>query len=635
MNQIYILAPTDEPVLAYAAREFARYARKIASARLRVKLLDQYQPGLPGIWLGVGAAFNGAADASIAPCNWDDGYQIKQIGDQLLIAGANGRSALFGVYAYFERLGARWVRPGPRGEWLPKLERLPVEPFEVVERPSYRHRGICIEGAPSIEHALGIVDWMAKRRMNTFFLQFQHAGTFWDRWYARSYNPYFGRPKRLTDEECYALDDQLIAAARQRGLIVHRVGHGWTAAAVGLRPFGWQTTEEQVAPDKQRWLAELGGRRELFHKTPINTELCYSHPPAYDALIGELAAYAQAHPEVDVLHFWLSDATNNKCECPDCAALSPADWYARLVNTLSERLHQIDPQRRFVFLSYFESWWPPEKQVIESNRGNAIFMFAPIARCFRHALADESCASDFPPQRPALNHVVMPRDNRTYTRFLHDWWKVFTGDSFLFDYHLIWAVHEQVMDTALGRVMHEDMRDLRQLGLNGMVSCQVLRSFWPTGLAMAAMAETLWNADAAWPDMQRRYFAAAYGDDAEVVEQCLAGLDALLSGAPPHERGPVLKADQPERVRAVAEYVRRGRPALALLMKSASAPAHRESLSLLLHHNRFLELLCGVLLGEVNAEDARAWLLRSERRVHASLDVPFLMGRHPVFSIQM
>ncbi len=248
-------------------------------------------------------------------------------------------------------------------------------------------------------------------------------------------------------------------------------------------------------PDKQRWLAELGGKRELFHKTPINTELCYSHPPAFDALIGELAAYAQAHPEVDVLHFWLSDATNNKCECPDCAALSPADWYARLVNTLSERLHQIDPQRRFVFLSYFESWWPPEKHVVESSRGNAIFMFAPIARCFRHALADETCASDSPLQRPALNHVVMPRDNRTYTRFLDNWWKVFTGDSFLFDYHLMWAVHEQVMDTALGQVMHEDMRDLKKLGLNGMVSCQVMRSFWPTGLAMAAMAETLWNAD--------------------------------------------------------------------------------------------------------------------------------------------
>ncbi|MCS7062371.1 MAG: DUF4838 domain-containing protein, partial [Anaerolineae bacterium] len=467
MNTLYILS--DEPAVSFAAREFARIVRTMTSKRLSTKRATHYEPAQPGIWLGLVPDFASAVDTSLAVSPWDDGFHLKQTREQLLIAGSNSRSVLFGVYAYFERLGARYVRPGTSGEWLPKLAVWPPQPFEVTERPAYRHRGVCIEGAPSVDHALGLVDWMAKKRMNAFFLQFRHAGAFWNRWYARAYNPYFGQPRTLSDEECYALDDQVIGAVKQRGMTVHRVGHGWTAAAVGLRPFGWEIADEHVAPDKQRWLAELNGRRELFHQIPINTELCYSYAPAFEGLLNEVVRYAQAHPEVDVLHFWLSDATNNKCECAECAALSPADWYARLVNALSERLYRLDPRKRFVFLSYFETWWPPEQTVIEAQSGNAIFMFAPIARCFRHTLADEACADDFPAQRPVLNQVAMPRCNSSYRRFLRDWQAVFRGDSFLFDYHLWTAEYAQLSDVEVARVLHEDMRSLRRLGLNGMV----------------------------------------------------------------------------------------------------------------------------------------------------------------------
>lgn len=625
MKTLYLLS--DDPVVVFAAQEFARYARKMASKRLSVKRATQYEPAQPGVWLGIGPDFAGAADPSLAPSRWDDGFQLKQTGDQLLIAGANARSVLFGVYAYFERLGARYVRPGPRGEHLPRLAAWPPQPFDLTERAAYRHRGVCIEGAPSVDHALGLIDWMARKRMNAFFLQFRHGGTFWDRWYAREYNPHFGQPRALTDEECYAMDDQVIAAAKQRGMMVHRVGHGWTAAAVGLRPFGWQTTDEQVAPDKQRWLAELNGRRDLFQKIPINTELCYSHPPAFEGLLDEVMRYAGAHPEVDVLHFWLSDATNNKCECAECAALSPADWYARLVNALSERLYQLDPARRFVFLSYFESWWAPEQTVIETKRGNAIFMFAPIARCFRHTLADDTCASDFPAQRPPLNQVSMPRDNHSYQRFLQDWWKVFSGDSFLFDYHLIWPVHAQLSDVELGRVLHQDMRDLRGLGLNGMVSCQVLRVFWPTGLPMTAMAEALWDAGSDWEQVKRDYFAAAYGEDAAWVETYLAGLEGVLYDLPAHEK-PILNAQQPERARAICDYLDRHADELTARHKRATGPVYRESLALLVHHLQCLKRLAGIVTGDQESAAARDWLLRSERRVHPFLDVPFLLGQH-------
>ncbi len=312
--------------------------------------------------------------------------------------------------------------------------------------------------------------------------------------------------------------------------------------------------------------------------------------------------------------------------------LTPPDWSARLVNALSERLYRIDTQRRFVFLSYFESWWPPERETISSERGNAIFMFAPITRCFRHALTDPDCASDFPLDRPALNHVGMPRGNQAYLRFLEQWRQAYAGDSFVYDYHLIWAVFEQLTDTAIARVLHQDMRDLGRLGLNGMVSCQVMRCFWPTGLAMAALAETLWNAGADWDALRKSHFAAAYGEEAGRVASYLDALDALLFSGPAHERGSVLTAGRADQARGVLAHVRKHRPDLTRMWRGAPDPARRESLSLLLHHNRLLELYCGALLGDVDAQALKTWLLRSERRVHPHLDVSFLMGRHALLS---
>ena len=215
-----------------------------------------------------------------------------------------------------------------------------------MEHPTYRHRGVCIEGATSLEHTLGMVDWCAKRRLNTVFLQFIHSGYFYNQWYERSYNPrHAGQP--LSDAEALAYDDRLIAAMKRRGLVFHRVGHGWTSAAFGMPRSGWVKETTPVPAEYTRWLAEVQGERKLFKEIPINTELCYSFQPAFDAFIETIVRYCEAHPEMDVVHVWLSDAFNNKCECAGCRELTISDWYARIINALSEALHRRTPRHAF------------------------------------------------------------------------------------------------------------------------------------------------------------------------------------------------------------------------------------------------------------------------------------------------
>ena len=380
----------DDLALAYAGRELARYLGKLTGTRPAVRAAGRVnaQPGTA--WLGICDRLPAPPTGALSPAPWDDGYAIWAEGGALYIAGRNARSVLFGVYAFLETQGVRFVRPGPAGEVIPAIADVTLPSTPIVEMAHYRHRGVCIEGATSLDHALGMVDWCAKRRMNTVFLQFIHSGYFYNQWYERKYNPKHAGAA-LTEAEALQYDDQLIAAMQRRGLIFHRVGHGWTSAAFGMPRSGWVTETAPVPPDAVRWLAEVKGERKLFADIPINTELCYSFQPAFDAFVETIVRYCEAHPELDVVHVWLSDAFNNKCECADCRPLTIADWYARIINALSEALHRRTPGTRFVFLAYFELWWAPEQVQIDDRHGNAILMFAPITRCFGHALGDPAC----------------------------------------------------------------------------------------------------------------------------------------------------------------------------------------------------------------------------------------------------
>lgn len=622
MKTINILSQSE--TVSFASHELARYLRRITSERLRVVPVAIYDPQQEGFWLGLPGSFTRGGWPDLSPSEWDDAFALKQTGTQIQIAGTNDRSVLFGVYAYLERLGVRWIRPGIRGEIIPLLDKLPSQRFSVRESASYRHRGICIEGAPSLEHAVNMVDWMCKRRMNSFFLQFRNSGTFWERWYSRYPTTKSGTAQTLVEQDYARFDTAVIAEVKKRGMVLHQVGHGWTAATVDLPTNGWQQTDREVTDAKRRWLAKVNGKREIHQKIPVNTELCYSHGPAFKAFIENVSTYGSLHPDIDVIHVWLSDAMNNKCECRDCATLSPSDWYVKLVNAIAGRLYRENPHQRFVFLSYFESWWAPEKLTVESEYGNAILMFAPISRCFRHTLFDETCTEPFTSERPALNNAEMPRSNKALVSLFSEWWKAFSGDSFLFDYYMWSGIHTQCSDISLARVIHDDMKALKQMHLNGVMSCQVLRSFWPTGLSMSAMADTTWNRSRSWRDIKNYHLTAAYGADADWVEQYLSQLEKIMLGKSSHAAATDLTRMAPDKLRQLESYLQENATELNGRRLKTANQIHRESFRILIHHNRFLLMTCRSRLGKLKPDDVSDWLMNSEPYIHPYLDVPAL-----------
>lgn len=608
--------------LAFAVDELTRSLAALSPPRA-----GALPAATPELRLGTFADFGAVAEwPTVAQPDLDDAIYIAVTALDGIIAGSNPRSVLLAAYRYLTELGYRWVRPGQDGEYLPPVASLGGTVW-VAEVAAYRHRGVCIEGAVSYEHVRDLIDWLPKVGCNCYFMQFREAFTFFERWYAHRENPLLPA-ENFTIEQARAFKVRLSGELVRRGLIFHDVGHGWTCDPLGLPGLGWEYAPPEVPPAVVPFLAEVDGRRELWRGVPINTQLCYSNAVVRRLVVDDIAAYVSAHPEVDLLHVWLADGTNNHCECADCRALRPADWYVRLLNEIDKRLTTLNLPTRIVFLIYVDLLWPPAVERLH-NQERFVLMFAPITRTYSAAFAVTAAPSQdaLPPYK--RNQLEFPRDVHENVAFLRAWQELFPGDSFDYDYHLMWDHYKDPGGVATAEVLHADIRGLAALGLNGLVSCQVQRAFSPTGLAMAVLGRTLWDRDLALRDIAEDYFLAAFGTDGRDCLTYCEGLSRLFD--PPYLRG----EKPPHDLAAAAAYARipatiaAFRPTIRRNLE-ASNRCHARSWHYLDRHADICLLLAEALRQRALGADAaahEAWLAtrqfvrEQEHDLHPVLDV--------------
>ena len=489
-----ICITTPHPVIRFAAHELARYLRKATgeavpivkkpdagSAVLRLALLDE------------------AAD--------DDRILIESVGQGYRLEGANPRSVLFAVYRYLHELGLRWIRPGARGEIIPRLDSSVRPGIHIDETPSYKYRTICIEGAPSQKHVTDLIDWMAKQGMNGYFVQFDlaRASGFWDRWYEHHDNPYL--PKEPLDLKL--VEKAVVAAMAKRGMRFESMGHGWIDAVLA---------DKALCADAKT-LALLNGKREP------GGHLCYSTLAVRQAMIDRIVEYARTHPNVSELHIWLADGSNNNCECDGCRDMRPADWYVLLLNEVDAALTTAGLATKLVFLIYVDLLWPPVEQRLR-NPERFVLMFAPITRTYRESLVDARADEPMTPYR--RNKLDFPQSAGGNLAYLKAWQQLFHGEGFDFDYHLIWAPYKDLAQFTLARVLHRDIRGLSRCGLHGFNSCQNMRQSFPHNLGMDVMAHTLWNKHVPFNRIVEETFTDAYGPDGPAVARFFRRMSALV-----------------------------------------------------------------------------------------------------------
>jgi hypothetical protein len=327
--------------------------------------------------------------------------------------------------------------------------------------------------------------------------------------------------------------------------------HGWDDVAKG-------PPSADVAP----FLAEVKGRRAFFRDKPLFTNLCYANPEVERKFIGCVADYAQSHPEIDFMHVWLADAANNFCECAECRKTRPSDRYVILLNGLDAELTRRALKTRIVFLAYLDMLWPPETERL-AHPERFVFMFAPISRAYDASYAqaqDASRSAVIPPFR--YNEVALPPTVAENMAFLWAWQPHAPCDSFCFDYHYYFGLPNDLAGMTLARVLHEDIRHLAPMGLNGLVSCQTLRSVLPSGFGMTVMGETLWNRECDLGALLADHFRAAFGEDGDACAAWLNKASEAIGLAKIHVAPPVVACAVAAALSAVAEEIGRFMPVI-------------------------------------------------------------------------
>lgn len=627
MTKFQVVPCGESPVVSFAAEELIRHFQMAGCSAFPGKWMPgkEQEPGVIRIGtvddVDSDNPFEGLKDAQL-----DDAVRIRVSREGGILAGSNERSVLLAVYRFLYELGFRWVRPGKDGVCAPEKGWKEKIPLALEERASFRHRGICIEGAESVENILDLLDWMPKVGYNAYFVQFDDAYIFLNRWYTHENNPLLP-PHPISRSEGTRMTEWIIEEAHRRGLMYHAVGHGWTTRVMGLCDGGWEKTQEPP-PETRGLLAEMDGKRTLFHGVPTNTNLCYSSPEVVERFAETVAEYARQHPETDYLHVWLADAFNNQCECPACREHLPTDLYIHILNEIDRRLTERGVRTRIVMLAYQELLWAPEKERLH-NPDRFVLMFAPISRSFEHSYAEP----EPPAQVPAYerNHITMPVGIAENTAFLRGWQKAFSGDSFDYDYHLGRAHYGDPGYQRISEVLWEDVRSLPALGLNGMMLCQEQRVGFPTWMPNYTGGMTLWNRSTDFKELTRDYFSHCFG---EGWEECLAYCE-LASRSFSMDFWNGKKVDREKVAARLESFLKEQKRYETSLPAWESAQEPVRSARRILHeHLRYARLFAQALLCRARGEEAAtrehwrafaAWIREHEMPLQPWLDVYRIM----------
>jgi len=536
MTTITIAKIGTNQTVNYAVDELVRLIRAIDS-RVFVdqRTYDSYDSEKPLLWVG--------KTDLVTPSESDDEILIDVKNGAGVITGANNRAVLIAVYRFMRELGCDWIRPGADGEVIPHFSVTEASlTVRVHETPSYRHRGICIEGSLGTEHIINMIEWVPRVGMNIYFVQNFYPVGFFRRWYSRLHNP-FEEGVNLTNDDFIHIWRRCEEEVLKRSLIYHGVGHGWTYHSFGI-PRDLKTDDDPRITDRYRsYMAMINGERRLDSRGIDGTQLCYSNPEVRSCIINMIADYCKEHPAMDVVHFWLADHANNNCECEECKKHRPSDYYVMMLNELDKKMDAAGLETKIVFLVYVDLLWEPVDFKIE-NSDRFLLMFAPISRTYTSALCDfeRMKKEDIPPY--VRNRLQLPKSVPQNVAHLAAWQEMFTGDGFIFDYHLMWDHFLDPGYMTCAKVLHRDMANLDSLGLNGSVSCQQQRCAFPTGLPNYAMAAALWNKEEAFENISARYFKAAFGEDGAAVEDYLAKISELFDSS-------FMRNDHPEAHRDV------------------------------------------------------------------------------------
>ncbi len=441
-----------------------------------------------------------------------------------IISGVNPRSVLLAVYEYLRRNGLRWLYPGVDGEYIPIKD---IEPVSFMIKPSCRYRGYANTSAASILQNLDLIDFLPKVGMNTFMVEFRVPVYYTTDYYNHKRNEKNRPAEKLTNEGILQWKRATECEAEKRGLVFHDVGHGFCIDPFGIDScYSWNITDESVIPEESRqYLAKIGGKRGLFGGVPVNTQFCMSNPEARMRVAKYVANYAKMHSNVDILHVWLADGFNNHCECEECIKSTPSDLYVELLNDIDGVMTEEGIETKIVFLAYVDTSSAPEYARI-NNQDRFIFMLAPFTRLYYDSIPKDGLRAENPPYK--RNDITLAGTLEEYLVYYNDWKKMFRGSSFAFEYHFCWNEMFDLSTFKFSKLINDEVRLYKSMGIDGMVEDGDIRPFFPNGLQFYTHARSQFDTSLTAEEIAEDYLFHAYGKDYKKFREFFESVERVL-----------------------------------------------------------------------------------------------------------
>ncbi|MBE6590308.1 MAG: DUF4838 domain-containing protein [Ruminococcaceae bacterium] len=510
MYRIYKI--TSHHVVDFAAEELKKYLRMMMPRCGEIEI--SYDPAATdGFRLGLLQDFS--LDTSEAKdTDLDDILHIDTDTEGGIIGGSNPRSVLLAVYRYLTINGCRWLFPGIDGEWIPVKD---IEAVKYHKMADCRYRGQCNEGAEYQPNMMEAIDFTPKIGMNIFMIEFDNPKAYYNYYYDHNKNA-SREAESVTAETVLQWKRQCEAEMSKRGLQFHDMGHGWTAMAFDADTTnGWVKTDEYDFPAEcTDYVAMINGERKLRDGVALNTNFCMSNPAARKKVALKIADYAQLATNVDYLHVWLADGSNNHCECEECRKKTPSDYYIDLMNDIDEELTARALKTRIVFICYVDTTWAPEKTKLR-NPDRFSLLVAAITRDYTQSVSPTLDDTGITLSPYVRNDLEFPKTVNEYLLHAKRWMKQCPVPALVYEYHFWLPQFRELGTLKAARMIYDDIRGYYANGYQGLIEDGSQRSFFPSGFAFYVYAETLFDTSVDFEALKEDYFSHAYGEDWRTV----------------------------------------------------------------------------------------------------------------------
>jgi len=457
----------------------------------------------------------------------DDIIHIDADAEGGILAGSNPRSVLFAVYRLLKLNGCRFFYPGPEGEYIPHQELVPTSYHKAAD---HRLRGHTIEGEPSLEQVLSYIDFHAKEELNAFGLYC--VDVYQRRYYIHHFNDQ-NRPEESYDGDVAETQWRALyeSELKKRGMIIFSGEHDLIPGAVGFDLTArelYRSGEKKINEEIRPLLALIKGKRDLYGKDILNTNLCYSNPVVRTMIADQAVKMALEKPHLDYVGFTFADGSKNHCECEACRQKRPSDWYVMILNEIDAKFTAKNIPMKVLFSFYVDTIFAPVEEHL-NNPDRFLLQFCPIARSY---MASINADTKLPPPQPfRYNAWDRPKNTEeTYSLFC-EWKKVFPGPYSVFEYHFWRHQYRDPGTMTFARRVYEDTLSHKYMETCGCMQDGSNKSFWPNGFAEYIYAETLMHRDVDYQKELESYYAALYGSDWEKVMSYMTRLSEAFNFA--------------------------------------------------------------------------------------------------------